>query len=206
MPLSRTRTLLWAAAGIAGAGYLGLIAWMDNNIHGHFGGAADDASTDAIVPRFGLTDHTGAAVTEATYRGRWLLVLFGFTNCPDVSPTTLARVAEVVEGLGPAAAPIQALFISVDPSRDDPAVLEEYVAAFHPSIVGLTGSEEELASAAATFGADFARIDQPGAPGGYTMSHTSALYLVAPDGHIEQIYTYGTPATDILADLKHLLE
>ena len=159
-----------------------------------------------IVPRFGLTDHTGAVATEATYRGRWLLVLFGFTNCPDVSPTTLARVAEVAEGLGPAAAPVQALFISVDPWRDDPAVLAEYVAAFHASIVGLTGSEEELASAAATFGADFARIDQPGAPGGYTMSHTSALYLVAPDDHIEQVYTYGTPATDILADLKHLPE
>ena len=63
--------LLWAAAGAAGLGYLGLIAWMDNNIHGHFGGAADDAETNVIVPRFALTDHTGAAVTEASYRGRW---------------------------------------------------------------------------------------------------------------------------------------
>jgi len=203
---SRTRTLLWAAAGVAGLGYLGLIAWMDNNIHGHFGGASDEAATDVNVPRFALMDHTGAAVTEASYRGRWLLVFFGFTNCPDIGPTMLARVAEVAESLGPAAVQVQPLFISVDPSRDDPAVLAEYVAAFHPSIVGLTGSEEELASAAATFGADFARIDQADAPGGYTMSHTSALYLVTPDGYIERVYSSGTPAADIVADLKPRLE
>ncbi len=198
--------LLWGVAAVAGLGYLGLIFWTDNRIHGHIGGATDDAVTEAILPRFALTDHTGSAVTEASYRGRWLLVFFGFTNCPDICPTTLAELADVVDGLGPSADAVQPIFISVDPTRDNPAALAEYVAAFHPAIVGLTGANEALAAAASSFRAYYERTEQAEAPDGYTMAHTSAVYLVSPEGRFERVYAYGTPVADILADLKPRLE
>ena len=206
MPLRRLRILLWSVAAVAGLGYLGVIVWTDNRIHGHVGGVPDEAATAAIVPRFALTDHTGAAVTEASYRGRWLLVFFGFTNCPDICPTTLADLAAVVDGLGVAAGQVQPLFISVDPTRDRPAALAEYVAAFDPSIVGLTGPEEALAAAASSFRAYFERTEEAAAPDGYTMAHTSAVYLISPEGRFERVYAYGTPVADILNDLKPRLE
>jgi protein SCO1/2 len=206
MSLRHLRILLWGAAAAAGLAYLGLIVWTDNRIHGHTGNGPSEAVAEAIVPRFALSDHTGAPVTEATYRGRWLLVFFGFSNCPDICPPTLAELADVVDGLGPAAREVQALFVSVDPARDTPDALAEYVAAFHPAIVGLTGTEDALAKAAASFRAYFERVEAPGAAGGYTMSHTSAVYLISPDGRFERVYAYGTPVADILADLMPRLE
>ena len=98
------------------------------------------------------------------------------------------------------------IFISVDPTRDNPAALAEYVAAFHPAIVGLTGADEALAAAASSFRAYFERTEQAEAAGGYTMAHTSAVYLVSPEGRFERVYAYGTPVADILADLKPRLE
>jgi protein SCO1/2 len=206
MSLRHLRILLWSAAAAAGLAYLGLIVWTDNRIHGHFGNAPAEAVAEVIVPRSDLTDHKGTSVTEATYRGRWLLVFFGFTNCPDICPTTLAELADVVDELGPAAREVQALFVSVDPARDTPGALAEYVAAFHPAIVGLTGSEDALADATASFRAYFERVDEPGAAGGYTISHTSAVYLISPDGRFERVYAYGTPVADFLSDLRPRLE
>ena len=98
------------------------------------------------------------------------------------------------------------MFVSVDPARDTPGALAEYVAAFHPAIVGLTGSEAALADAAASFRAYFERVEEPGAAGGYTMSHTSAVYLISPDGRFERLYAFGTPVADILSDLRPRLE
>lgn len=117
MPRRQLRVLLWGVAAAAGLAYLGLIFWTNNRIHGDVGGTSADPASEAIVPRFTLTDHTGSPVTEASYRGCWLLVFFGFTNCPDICPTTLAELADVVDGLGAAGSHVQPIFISVDAAR-----------------------------------------------------------------------------------------
>ena len=157
----------------------------------------------AIAPAFSLVNHLGERVSEEDYRGKWLLVFFGFTHCPDVCPTTLAELAAVMRQLGTNAKEVQPLFVSIDPQRDSVAEMAEYVTQFHPSIMGLTGTDEEIAAAADSFRVFYERTPDAAAPDGYTMSHTSAVYLVSPDGEFVVPYTYGTPVQDIVEDLSN---
>jgi protein SCO1/2 len=130
---------------------------------------------------FTLVDHTGREVTELTFRGKYLLIFFGFANCPDVCPLALDRFAQVLEHLGPDAANVQPLLISVDPERDTPAVLKGYVTAVDPRILGLTGTLEQVKAAASAYKVYFAK-DPPDERGGYAVSHSSYEYLMGPDG------------------------
>ena len=153
-------------------------------------------------PDFVLQDGSGQTHTMADFRGKFSLVFFGFTNCPDVCPTTLSEVAQVMDDLGDDAALVQPLFISIDPERDRRLGLAEFTAAFHPSIIGLAGDEAQTRAAADSFRIFYAREGDAAAPDGYTMSHSPALYLIGPEGDWLRQFTYGTPATDILADLQ----
>jgi cytochrome oxidase Cu insertion factor (SCO1/SenC/PrrC family) len=135
-----------------------------------------------IDSEFSLVDHTGKPVTDEDFAGTWQLVFFGFTYCPDVCPTTLNDVSVVLEELGNDAEKVTPLFISVDPERDTPEVMAEYVANFDPRIVGLTGSPEQIKQAARAFRAYYAKVDQEGASDGYTMDHSAFLYLMDPEG------------------------
>ncbi len=134
-----------------------------------------------------------------------MLVFFGFTNCPDVCPTTLAEVAQVMDDLGDQADHVQPLFISIDPERDRELGLDEFTAAFHPSILGLAGDAAQTRAAADSFRIHFAREDDAAAADGYSMSHSPSLYLIGPEGDWLRQYTYGTPASEILADLQSRL-
>lgn len=167
----------------------------------------ETASADAAAfrPEFALADADGQIRTSADFRGRYLLVFFGFTNCPDVCPTTLAEVASVMDDLGDDAGRVQPLFISIDPERDRRLGLTEFTTAFHPSILGLAGDEGATRAAADSFKIFFDRENDAVAPDGYTMSHSPALYLVGPDGDWLHQFTYGTPAAEILADLQSRL-
>ena len=135
-----------------------------------------------IKSEFSLVAHTGNPVTEADFGGTWQLVFFGFTSCPDVCPTTLIEVSAILEKLGDEADRVQPLFITVDPERDRPEVMAEYVANFDPRILGLTGSLEQIKQAAQAFRAYYAKVEQGGQPNGYTMDHSAFLYLMEPDG------------------------
>lgn len=137
------------------------------------------AGSPMIGGPFTLVDHTGRQVTDATFRGKHLLVFFGFTNCPDVCPTALDRFAQVLELLGPAGEAVQPLMISVDPERDTPEVLARYVAAFHPRLVGLTGSPEQVKAVASAYKVYFAKA--PPGEGSYDVSHSTFEYLMGPD-------------------------
>ncbi|KZD12401.1 electron transport protein SCO1/SenC [Oceanibaculum pacificum] len=181
-------------------GFLGLYAWKTS-----FQDDARQSALAAIRPDYTLTAHTGETVTERNYLGKWQLVFFGFTHCPDICPTTLAEVATVMDGLGEAARNVQPLFISIDPERDRPAAMAEYVAAFHPALIGLTGEPEAVAEAAQSFYAYYEMQPQSDAPDGYTMSHSSALYLLDPNGRFVHLFSYGTPAAEIVEDLKEKL-
>ena len=131
---------------------------------------------------FTLEDGHGKSVTDQDFRGRYLLVYFGYTFCPDVCPTTLNQMAAAFDKLGPKANKLQALFITVDPQRDTPKVVQQYAAAFSSHIMGLTGTPDQIARVAHEYRVYYARQENPNAPGGYTMDHSSIIYLMGPDG------------------------
>jgi protein SCO1/2 len=129
--------------------------------------------------QFTLVDHTGAIVTDETYRGKWLVMFFGFTHCPDICPTTLSKIASMMELLGQDAEKVQPLFITVDPERDTVEVLRDYVAAFDRRIIGLTGSAEQIATVAKIYDV----ISQRSGDGAnYTIGHSTPIYIVDPNG------------------------
>lgn len=197
MRLSGLQKVLWVLAGAAAFVFIWLLMWADYR--------ADLAQAETEPPffaQFELTDHRGMVQTDEDFAGRWMLVFFGFTNCPDVCPTTLSEVAAVMEGLGDEAAKVQPIFITIDPERDTPTALAGYVPLFDAGIIGLTGTPEQIAATSETFPIFFERIEEATAPGGYTMGHTSHLFLFDPRAGFANSWPYGTPAEEILADLR----
>lgn len=153
---------------------------------------------------FTLTDHHGKTVTDADYRGRYLLIFFGYTFCPDVCPTELQTVAVALESLGEAGKQVLPLFISVDPQRDTPSHLAEFVQQFHPQIVGLTGTPEQIAAVARAYRAYYAKA--PGSdPAHYLIDHSAFLYLMAPNGQFLTVFRNGTSPETLAADLRQRL-
>ena len=143
------------------------------------GGAQPSAPPEGASISFSLTAADGSAVTERTYRGKWLIVYFGYTFCPDVCPTTLMEIAGVLRKLGPRVETVQGLFVTVDPKRDTPEILSEYVKSFDPRIIGLTGVPAQIAVTAKSFNVFYERRDTD--DGGYVYDHTALIYLVDPD-------------------------
>lgn len=159
-----------------------------------------------IKSEFDLVDHHGNRVTEEDFAGLWQLVFFGFTYCPDVCPTTLATIAEVLDTLGTDADQVAPLFITVDPERDTPEVMAEYVAAFHPRLVGLTGTPDQIEAAARSFRTYYAKAEEAGAPDGYLMAHSGYIYLMTPDGEYEAVFTENAnPPEEIAAQIERRL-
>lgn len=161
----------------------------------------------AIRSEFSLIDHNGNRVTEADFLGRWQLVFFGFTYCPDVCPTTLAYMANVLDRFGGEVERVAPIFITVDPSRDTPEVMAEHVQAFHPKLVGLTGSEAAVAAAAQSFRVYYERMEEETAPDGYLMAHSGHIYLMTPEGRFEDVFREADQsaedmATDVLARMN----
>ena len=158
-----------------------------------------------IGGEFQLVDHQGRRVTAATYAGRHMLVFFGFTHCPDVCPLALGEVSVALDALGPeAAAKVQPLFVSVDPERDTPAILKDYVAAFDDRITGLTGTPEEIAAAARAYRVYFKKVPVEGALG-YTMDHSAFVYLMGPDGRLEAFFTHETKGEAMAKKIRGFL-
>lgn len=150
---------------------------------------------------FTLIDHTGRTVTEADFRGRYLLVFFGFTHCPDVCPTTLGEIVRTMDLLREDAATVQPLFISVDPKRDTPAAMAEYVKAFHPSIVGLTGTPEQIAAVAKEYRTAYEKQPIEGRDD-YTVTHQANTYLMSPEGEYLTHFSYGTPPEEMAQTVR----
>lgn len=155
--------------------------------------------TPRAVP-FTLIDQDGRPRTDEDFRGRWVLVYFGYTYCPDVCPTTLAVMANTLGQLGTQADRVVPVFVSVDPTRDTPAVLKSYLASFGLRFVGLTGKPDAIAKLAHAYGVYFQK--HPLAGGNYSVDHTSAIYLLDPDGRFVKIYADQDGANAIAADLK----
>lgn len=151
-----------------------------------------------------LTDADGKRRTLADFKGKVTLVFFGYTQCPDVCPTTLAELAAVKRELGPDGDRVQGVFVSLDPQRDTPQVLKAYVGAFDPSFVALRGSDEETQAAARNFKVFFAQV--PGkSEGSYTLDHTAGTYVFDAQGRVRLFVRYGSGAEALRHDLKLLL-
>lgn len=154
---------------------------------------------------FSLIDGDGHPVTDQTWRGKYMLVYFGYTYCPDVCPTTLSAVADALDKLGPKADRIQPLFITVDPKRDTPSVVKQYAAAFGPRFIGLTGSPEQIAAAAKAYRVYYAEHRTGPGPDDYSMDHSSVLYLMGPDGRFIQPVRADQAGPEIAAALAKLI-
>jgi protein SCO1/2 len=131
---------------------------------------------------FTLTDQTGRRVTDADYRGKYMLVMFGFTHCPDVCPSGLQVLSAALEQLGPKADKVVPIFISVDHERDTPEQLAMYVQSFHPHLRGLTGSAEDIAAAARAYRVYYKKVVDEKSTAGFTYDHSALIYLMGPDG------------------------
>jgi len=149
---------------------------------------------------FHLIDQHGAAVTDTDYRGRWMLVYFGYTFCPDVCPTELETIAAALGKLGPAAAKVAPLFITVDPARDTPEVLARYVKLFDDRIVGLTGTPDEIAAVAREYRVYYAKVTPDHSP--YVLDHSSFVYLMDPNGRLAALFDPSTSAERMAAGIE----
>jgi protein SCO1/2 len=154
---------------------------------------------------FSLIDGDGKPVTDQTWRGKYMLVYFGYTYCPDVCPTTLTSVAAALDKLGPKADQIQPLFITVDPKRDTAAVVKQYAAAFSPRLIGLTGTPEQIAAAAKEYRVYYAEHRTGPGPDDYSMDHSSVLYLMGPDGRFIAPVRADQDGPEIAAALTKLM-
>ncbi len=154
---------------------------------------------------FRLTDDNGKTVTGTDYRGRVVLLYFGYTHCPDVCPLTLAHLHVVMQRLGPLADGARILFVSVDPARDTPAVLHDYVRAFDKRAVGLTGSPGAVEALVKRYRASFSR-EPGGKDGNYEVSHSSAIYIFDRAGRARVLATPATTQDDLVHDLHLLLD
>jgi len=198
------RYSLYAAAVAALLGVLGF--WLMEPWQGtgpRDAGAA--LQVPAIGGPFALTATDGSTVTGETYRGKIMLVYFGYTSCPDACPTTLNDIAGALAELGPLADRIEPLFITVDPKRDTREVLANYVRAFDPRIVGLTGTPEQIAAAAKAYGVYYAPYKTADVPDGYLMDHTSVVFVMDEAHRFVASFTQDTPAAQMAERLRKLI-
>jgi protein SCO1 len=165
------------------------------------------AATPAVTigGPFTLSKLDGTVVTDQTYRGKWLLVYFGYTSCPNSCPTTLLDVAIALKKLCPDAAKVQPLFITVDPERDTPEVMKQYTESFDPRIVGLTGTAQQIAAAAQEYGAYYVRHKTGPRSENYVMDHSTYLYVMDPRGKFVRAFDTNTSGDRIADALRELL-
>jgi len=158
----------------------------------------------AIGGPFTLTDTTGARVTEARFAGRPHAIFFGYTHCPDVCPTTLGEMSVMLADMGAEASKLDVYFVTVDPERDTAASMKDYLSAFSDRIVGLTGTEAEIADMVAAYRVYRRKVPAPDGGADYTMDHTAAVYLFDAAGSFKGTISYGEKQEDALAKLKRL--
>lgn len=165
--------------------------------------AAEVQVSKSVGGPFELVDANGRTVTDASFRGKWMLVFFGYMYCPDVCPTTLNTIAEALDQLGPSARDVQPIFISFDPQRDTPGDLAEYTAAFDRRILGLTGSPEQVAAVARAYKVYYKKV---GEGDDYTMDHSAMIYLIGPRGRYVARFSHHSRPARMAAKLKKILD
>lgn len=198
MPADRTTRPLIIIAAFAMSLAIGLLAmlWM-------FDGLKGVTATAAIGGPFRLTDQAGTQVTEKTLQGKPTIIFFGFTHCPDVCPTALFEMSEVLRAMGKDADRVNSYFVSVDPERDTPAAMKDYLQSFDPHLKGLTGDAEAVKQMTTAYRVYAKKV--PLKDGDYTMDHTALIYLMDKNGRFIAPFNLKRPPEEAAADLKKYL-
>ena len=196
--MDRTTRPLIIMAAFTGSLLVGLLLML-----WALGGLRNVAAPAAIGGPFQLTDQSGQTVTEKNMQGHPTLIFFGFTHCPDVCPTALFEMSEVMRSLGKDAEKVNAYFISVDPERDTPTEMKDYLSSFDPHLKGLTGSPDQIAKVISAFRVYARKV--PLKDGDYTMDHTALIYLMDRDGKFVSPFNLKQSPTDAAADLKRYI-
>src|SRR6516225_9767966 len=198
MTARNTRFFVISMAFLAGVALFGAIVVMFD-----FFSMPAAQTVATIGGPFRLTDQNGRTVSDQDLKGHPFLVFFGFTHCPDVCPTTLFEVSEILRSLGPDANGTRALFITVDPERDTPAVMKDYLSNFDPHLWGLTGDPAAIAAVAKAYRVYYKKVPLDG--GGYTMDHTAIVYLMDRNGRFVAPFNLKRSAEAAAADLRRYL-
>lgn len=181
------------------AALIGGVLWYESEKVPGLGRVVTTGQADVGGP-FQLTDQSGKRVSDKDFRGHYMLIYFGYSFCPDVCPTTLAVMAQALEKLGDQSRRITPILITIDPERDTPKVLEDYVKAFGPSFVGLTGSADEIKDVEKKY--RVYAVKRPLEGGNYGMDHSSVIYLMGPDGKLVSFYDEAISPDDLAKDLR----
>ncbi|WP_159347473.1 SCO family protein [Roseomonas harenae] len=195
---------VWGAAFLArrpGEGVGASFARLLGNAPAPSAGGVATGMGVAIGGPFTLVDQDGRTVTQDDLRGKLALVFFGFTFCPDVCPTELQAIGQAMDLLGPQAAQVRPVFITVDPARDTPAKMKEYVGLFHPSITGLTGTPEQVSAAARAWRVYYNKVTPPGSSD-YLMDHSSYTYLMGRDGSLRALFRPGITPEEMVTAIR----
>jgi protein SCO1/2 len=181
------------------AALIGGVLWYESEKVPGLGRVVTTGQADVGGP-FQLTDQSGKRVTDKDFRGRYMLIYFGYSFCPDVCPTTLSVMAQALEKAGDRAKQVAPILITIDPERDTPTVLEDYVKAFGPSFVGLTGNVAEIKDVEKKY--RVYAVKKPLEGGNYGMDHSSVIYLMGPDGKLVSFYDEAISPDDLAKELK----
>lgn len=157
------------------------------------------------APDFTLTDHNGQPFRLNDQRGHVVVLLFGYTSCPDVCPTTLALWRQVHDALGPDAERVRFVFVTVDPERDTPERLRQHLTVFHPAFIGLRGTPEELERVYEAYDVTHEKVLVGGSAAEYLMNHTATVFVIGPDGQLRSSHGFFTPPEEVTSDIRHLL-
>jgi cytochrome oxidase Cu insertion factor (SCO1/SenC/PrrC family) len=201
LPANTTIIALCVAVTLLVAAVLGYVSVTSSR------GPTGGSGVAAIGGPFTLVNQDGKTVTEADFKGKYMLIYFGFTYCPDVCPTTLTVMSDALNILGSRADKVVPMLITVDPERDTPDHLRMYVGYFHPRMQGLSGSPEQVAQAAKTFRVYYAKVPnkETNDPDMYTMDHSSIVYFMGPDGRFLTHFGHDVDAKEMAAKMKGLL-
>jgi protein SCO1/2 len=197
------RNNLYVAAGLLGIVILALAGYLLFEKPYQYHGSVIDPPFPA--KDFTLADYAGDSFQLGQQRGKLVLLFFGYTSCPDVCPTTLATFKQLDERLGAQAADVEVVFVTVDPARDTPAKLGEYLALFSPDFIGLTDDPAALGAVYQDYGVYVEKQDT-GDPNNYEVAHTSSVFVIDPNGDLRLTFPYGMSVADMAADVQQLLK
>jgi len=181
--------------------------WLSELMVGGSGGpgAVSSSGKAQVGGPFTLVNDAGETVTDETFRGRYMLIYFGFTFCPDVCPTELGIMSAALDQLGEKAEKVQPLFVTIDPERDTPEVMARYVTLFHPRLMGLTGTPEQIASIAKAYHVFYRKAEDESSTD-YTMDHSSIVFLMGPDGEYLKLFPPQTPPDKMAETIASYIE
>jgi protein SCO1/2 len=201
--MRRLSTLLFS---VAMALSLSACDWFDSDRAGKVSFESADVTGAPYGKEFALTDHNGQPRTLADFKGKVVAIFFGYTQCPDVCPTTMVEMAQVMKELGPDADRVQVIFVTVDPERDTQALLAQYVPAFDARFLGMFGDAQATEKVVKEFKVFYQKVPSKANPDSYTVDHTAGTYVIDPQGNLRLFMKYGQSVESVTSDIRKLLQ